>query len=138
MDNRGVPNMLRVLVVEDDPLLQRTLCATLTLLGFTPYHAATVDEALQILDTQPIDAITLDIVLPDPLGRKRAGMSLLALVRSRTGYETTPILIFTGMPLSDEESELAKRCNAEVFLKPQPYSLLASHIHRALGIVPAA
>ena len=130
--------MPRILVVEDEELLQRTLCATLTLLGFTPYHAATVDEALQILDTQPIDAITLDIVLPDPQGRKRAGMLLLALLRSRPEYESIPIVIFTGMPLSDEESELAKRCRAEVFLKPQPYSLLASHINQALGIVPAA
>ena len=53
-------NMPRILVVEDDPLLQRTLCATLTLLGFIPYHAATVDEALEILGTQHIDAITLE------------------------------------------------------------------------------
>ncbi len=131
-------NMPRVLVVEDEQLLQRTLCATLTLLGFTPYHAATVDEALEVLRTQQIEAITLDIVLPDPQGRKRSGMSLLALLRSRAEYQTIPILIFTGMPLSDEESELAKRCNAEVFLKPQPYSVLADHINRALGSAPAA
>ena len=130
--------MPRVLVVEDEQLLQRTLCATLTLLGFTPYHAATVDEALEVLRTQQIDAITLDIVLPDPQGRKRSGMALLALLRSRPEYETIPILLFTGMPLSDEESELANRCNAEVFLKPQPYSVLAGHINRALGIVPVA
>ena len=81
--------MPRVLVVEDEELLQRTLCATLTLLGFTPYHAETVDEALKILDTQPIDAITLDIVLPGPKGRRRSGMSLLALLRSNARFEKT-------------------------------------------------
>ena len=64
-------NMPRVLVVEDEQLLQRTLCATLTLLGFTPYHAATVDEALEVLRTQQIEAITLDIVLPAPAGSQK-------------------------------------------------------------------
>jgi len=128
----------RILVVEDDPLLQRTLCATLTLLGFTPYHAETIDEALTILGTQPIDAITLDVVLPDPQGRKRSGLLLLDLLRSKAKFETIPIAIFTGMPLSDEESDLAKRCHAEVFLKPQPYSVIATYINRALGIIPAA
>ena len=127
-----------VLVVEDEPAIQTTLCATLTMMGFASHHATTVEEALTILGTEHIDAVTLDVRLPDWSNLHRTGLTLLAFLRATAEYATIPVLIFTGVHLTAEEAELARRHNAHVFYKPQPYSVLIEHLEQALGHVPAA
>ncbi len=129
--------MTRILVVEDERSVQTTLCATLTLTGFTTHHASDIEEALKILGTERIDAITLDVQLPDPRGLQRSGLSLLAFLRATAEYANVPVVIFTGTPLSGEEDEIATRHRAQVFYKPQRYSVLIQHLGPALGIAPA-
>ena len=92
-----------VLVVEDEPSVQTTYCATLTLMGFKPHHADTVDRALEILANERIDAVSLDVRLPDPKGLERSGLTLLAYLRSTREHAQLPVLIFTGVPLSLDE-----------------------------------
>jgi DNA-binding response OmpR family regulator len=127
-----------ILVVEDDPLLQTTLCATLTLSNFTAHRAETIDEALRILGREHIDAVTLDVRLPDPQGLKRSGLALLSFLRATPDYANVPVLIFTGIPLSEDEQMLARKHNAEVFIKPEPYATLICHLNEMLNRQPAA
>lgn len=54
-----------------------------------------------------------------------------------TRYAALPALIFTGMPLSAEEEAVARKLNAPVFYKPQPYSVLIQHLNRQLQRRPA-
>ena len=107
-----------VLVVEDDPSVQTTLCATFTMLGFMPHRTESVEGALRILGRKHIDAVMLDIRLPDPTGLQRSGLSLLAFLRATPDYANVPVLIFTGMPLSSDDDALAHKHNAEVSYKP--------------------
>jgi DNA-binding response OmpR family regulator len=127
-----------VLVVEDEESVQTTLCATLTVMGFKTHIADTVDAALKVLGTEHIDAVSLDIRLPDPKGLKRTGLSLLAFLRATAEYANVPVLIFTGMPLSSEDEQLARRHDAHIFYKPQRYSVLIEHLNRMLESTPAA
>ena len=124
--------MPAVLVLEDDPAVQATLCTMLILAGFTAHHAVTVDEALAILEREHVDAVSLDVRVPDPKGLERSGLSVLTVLRTLPGYAAVPALIFTGMPLSPEEEEMAGKLNAPVFYKPQPYSVLIQHLTRQL------
>ena len=79
----------------------RPRCArTLAHAGFTAHHAVTVDEALAILRREHVDAVSLDVKVPDPKGLERSGLSLLTTLRAMPGYAKVPALIFTGMPLS--------------------------------------
>ncbi len=126
-----------VLVVEDDRAIQTTLCATLTLMGFKTRCADSVDQALKVLGTDQIDAVSLDVRLPDPKGMERSGLSLLAFMRATPEYAHVPVLIFTGVPLSFEDEELVRRHRAHVFYKPQPYSTLVAHL-KQLFQTPAA
>jgi CheY-like chemotaxis protein len=114
-----------VLVVEDEPFVQTTLCATLTLMGFKTYSASTIDAALKLLGTEHIDAISLDVRLPDPGGLQRTGLSLLAYVRASAEFAHIPVLIFTGVPLTQEDEDLARRNDAPIFYKPERYSRIA-------------
>jgi len=127
-----------VLVVEDELAVQTTLCATLTLMGFKAYPADTVENALKVLGREHVDAVCLDVRLPDPKGLERSGLTLLAFLRATAEYAHVPVLIFTGNPLSPDDEELARRNDAHVFYKPQRYSVLIEHLNRLLESTPAA
>lgn len=126
------PSMPAVLVLEDDPAVRATLCTMLTLAGFTTHYAVTVDDALAILGREHVDAVSLDVRVPDPKGLERSGLSVLTELRALPGYASVPALIFTGMPLSPEEEDVAQKLNAPIFYKPQPYSVLIQHLRRQL------
>src|ERR687896_307386 len=127
-----------VLVVEDEIPVQTTLCATLTLVGFHALRADSVDSALRTLGTEHVDAVILDVRLPDSKGMQRSGLSLLAFLRATPDYARIPVLIFTGVPLSAEEETLVRKHEAEVFYKPQAYSTLIDSLSRMLVHPPAA
>lgn len=122
----------KILVVEDDHAVSTSLCSALRTLGFTPFHAETVDDAIEVLDREEIDAITLDVTLPDPSGSKKSGLSLLAHLRVTKEHSTTPVLIFTGSFLTDEDQRFAQKHGAEVHYKPMPYYELTAHLTRLL------
>ena len=122
-----------ILVVEDEPSVQTTFCATLTLMGFKTHHADTVDRALEILNQERVDAVSLDVRLPDPTGQDRSGLTLLAYLRATNEYAHLPVLIFTGVPLSAEEEGLMQPHNAEVFDNPQRYTTWGEGLTKMLG-----
>ena len=117
-----------ILVVEDDPSLRTTMCAVLTLKNFFPVPAENVDSALKILGAEHIDAIVLDVRLPDPTGRYRSGLNLLKFIRATSEYAHTPVIVLTGSPLSHYEEELARTNGAHVFYKPQPYLVVFDYL----------
>ena len=119
-----------VLVVEDDPSVQVSLCRVLQHHGFAPLQAETVEAALKILGRAQIDAVILDLGLPDPWGRDWAGLSLLAYLRLTPDYEMLPVLILTGQTLTPEDEDLIRRFRASLFYKPQAYDALVESLNR--------
>lgn len=59
---------MRILVVEDDRLLNSTLCYNLTAAGYQVDAALTKAEAVQRSDKQKYELVVLDINLPDGNG----------------------------------------------------------------------
>ena len=127
-----------VLVVEDEPSVQVTLCATLTLWGYRALHAGAVEGALNILGSEPVDAVILDVRLCHSAQSQETGLTLLIHLRATAEYASIPAVIFTGMPLSPEDLQIARRQNAEVFYKPERYSVLIGHLGHSLGHNPTA
>jgi DNA-binding response OmpR family regulator len=125
-----------VLVVEDETSLRTTMCATLTLMGFTTLQADSVEAALKILGTEHVDAMVLDVRLPDPTGLQQSGLHLLRFLRATAEHAQVPVLIFTGVPLSPSEEELVRVHGAHVFYKPQPYMVLINHLKELLNPSP--
>jgi two-component system OmpR family response regulator len=80
---------MRLLVVEDDPDLNRQIVAALEDAGYAVDRAHDGEEGHFLGDTEPYDAIVLDIGLP-----KMDGISVLEQWR-RDG-KTTPVLILTA------------------------------------------
>jgi two-component system OmpR family response regulator len=80
---------MRVLLVEDDPLLRSQLKTTLDQVGYAVDEAADGQEALHLGSTESYDAIVLDLGLPVLDG-------LTVLQRWRSHGQTTPVLILTA------------------------------------------
>ena len=80
---------MRVLVVEDDPDLSRQLKLALSDAGYAVDHAPDGEEAQFLGETEPYDAVILDLGLP-----KVDGVSVLE--RWRRDNMATPVLILTA------------------------------------------
>jgi two-component system OmpR family response regulator len=80
---------MRLLIVEDDPDLNRQLCTALAEAGYAVDKAFDGEEGHHLGENEPYDAIVLDLGLP-----KMDGISVLE--SWRRGGKDTPVLILTA------------------------------------------
>lgn len=80
---------MRILVVEDDPDLQRQLVRALEETGYVADSASDGEEAYFLGDTEPYDAVVLDLGLPGLDG-------VTVLERWRERGRSMPVLILTA------------------------------------------
>jgi two-component system, OmpR family, response regulator QseB len=80
---------MRILVVEDDPILSDGLRAGLSLSGATVDAVATCEDADAALAASRYSAVVLDIMLPDG-----SGLDVLRKLRGRK--DGTPVLLLTA------------------------------------------
>jgi len=115
------PDRRRVLVVEDEAAVQASLAAFLTHHGFSTLRAASVDEVLSALNGVRVDAVTLDIHIPDESGLNRSGFAVLQAMRLMPLYERVPVVIFTGIQLPSKDEDHARSLGAVIVQKPLSY-----------------
>jgi two-component system, OmpR family, KDP operon response regulator KdpE len=84
----------RILVVDDEPQIQRFLKPALSAAGYDVIEAATGAEALKAVATAAPDLVILDLGLPDMDGKD--------VIASLRGWSTIPIVILSAR---DRESE---------------------------------
>lgn len=84
----------RILVVDDEPQIQRFLRPALAAAGYEVIEAATGTEALKAMSTAAPDVVILDLGLPDMDGK-----DVIASIR---GWSQIPIIILSAR---DRESE---------------------------------
>jgi len=78
----------RLLIVEDDELVQSLMAAYLRRDGFDVSLAATGREMLAAIDSEPIDLMLLDLTLPD-----EDGLTVARQIRARSDV---PIIVLSG------------------------------------------
>lgn len=82
---------LTVLVIDDNSNHGEGLVELLELNGFTAFHATTGTAGIQLASAFPIDAVLLDIHLPD-----MTGLEVCQTFRSNPSMEQTAIIYHTG------------------------------------------
>ena len=80
--------MTRILAVDDEPPILRTLAANLRVRGYEIDLAATGEIALELAAKHPPDAVILDLGLP--------GISGLEVIEGLRGWTDTPIIILSA------------------------------------------
>jgi DNA-binding response OmpR family regulator len=102
--------MVRLLLVEDDPEIRRTLSRGLGEQGATVVPVATAVEAIKAVSTERPDAVILDLGLPD-----LDGADVLALIRAGSDI---PVVVATAR---DDEREIVRLLDAgadDYLIKP--------------------
>jgi CheY-like chemotaxis protein len=99
---------LRVLLVEDDPLVRRTLQIIVRELTSDFVVAEDGAEAMEILGRERFDVVVSDLRMP-----RVTGLQLLRWIRNE--HPTTPVLLITGFAV-DEES--IRQLGGELLRKP--------------------
>lgn len=112
---------LRVLVVDDEPLIAETVAAILNANGFEAQHTYSGEEALAAARSFRPDIVLSDVLMP-----KMTGVELG--IRLRQELPSARVLLFSGQAAT---SELMRKAQAdgytfELFPKPiHPKELLA-------------
>lgn len=129
---------MRILLVEDDPVLGRTMAQGLEKAGHRVELARTVEEAQHWWAVQGFDAVLLDLNLPQAAStRSGLGSGLTALRGARARGDRTPVLILSARD-STEERIAGLDAGADDYLG-KPYELkevearLRALVRRASG-----
>src|SRR5512145_3496316 len=110
----AAPEVLRVLVVDDNASLLRFLVSAFSANGCTVTQAATAEQALALIMEQSFDLVVSDIKMP--------GLSGLDLLRAVKGKQPgTPVVLITGVP-SVNSAVFGLRHGAYDYL-PKPFSV---------------
>jgi DNA-binding response OmpR family regulator len=94
---------MRVLLIEDDAVLQAVMMRSLTDAGHRVDAASHLEEAAHFWQVQPYDVVLLDLNLPlngQVKSAQGSGLSLLRAARARG--DRTPVLVLTARNRTDE------------------------------------
>ena len=117
---------MRLLVVEDDRLLNNTLCYNLSVSGYAVDSAMTMAEAVRFFETQDYDLIVLDVNLPDG-----NGFDFCKQIKERR--PDTAVIFLTA---NDMESDMLRgyELGADDYVtKPFPMSVFRKKVSVLLG-----
>jgi DNA-binding response OmpR family regulator len=119
-----VSQQLRILVVEDDPLVKQTLAAALeATCGAQVWTAATGDQGLALATLHKPDLILMDLDVPG-----LDGQEVCAAVGERSDMIGSRIWIITGLTVDDDTRE-ALGCYADrIIVKPLSVATLSTEI----------
>jgi two-component system chemotaxis response regulator CheY len=102
--------MATVLIVDDELSIRRMLGYMLRKTKHTVLAASDGKEALEKLATYPVNALLLDLALPDT-----DGIAVLQQLRATPAYRDLPIIVLTAS--SDEHQRVdALEAGADMFL----------------------
>jgi len=121
--------MARVLVVDDNESIQEGLALLLKANGLESLRAGDGEEALELLQSQPVDLVVLDLSMPGTDG-------LMVLEQMREWPETaaTPVMVYSAAGDPSTKRQVMKLGVVEFIDKGDiEWNDLAARILRHLG-----
>lgn len=115
---------VRVLVVDDEPQIQRVLRPALTACGYEVLEAATGHEALRIIAASAPDAAVVDLGLPDMDGKE--------ILRQARAFSKIPMIVLSARDREAEKIEALDSGADDYVLKPFGIGELMARLRAAL------
>jgi len=116
----------RILVVDDDEAVRSTLHKVLESADFRVTTAATVGEALSLINTEHFDVLLSDLHMPNA----GDGFTVVSAMRHTNPRAVT--LVFTGYPALQAAMDAILLQADEILVKPMPIPDLLALIHARL------
>ena len=114
----------RILVIDDEPQIQRFLRPALEAAGYDAISATTAREGRQLLLARAPDLVILDLGLPDADGKDVIG--------DIRGFSPVPIIVLSARERESEKVEALDRGADDYIEKPFGISELLARIRAAL------
>ncbi len=109
--------MKKILFVEDEPSLQKTVSEILTQEGFKMLSALDGEEGLKLIKKEKPDLILLDLILP-----KKDGFEVLKEIKEDKETKDIPVIVLTNLEgVGDVEKALS--LGAATYLVKASYEL---------------
>jgi DNA-binding response OmpR family regulator len=122
--------MKRILVIDDDKLLQRAIAFKLRADNYEVIEANDVYSALELIDKHKIDGVISDIMMPDI-----SGLSLLSLLK-QFYFNRIPVIIISSLG-KEQAGASAMDLGAYSFLeKPIDFDELMKQVREMLSYSP--
>ncbi|HKT81563.1 MAG TPA: response regulator [Vicinamibacterales bacterium] len=102
-----------VLVIDDNVVLARAYARVLTDAGFRVHTWHSAEDGLRQAKNQPPDAIILDYQMPF-----MNGVGFLYRLRADSACRKIPVMIVTGVAMSDQQVSEFNELGATVRMKP--------------------
>jgi DNA-binding NtrC family response regulator len=119
------PEKERILIVDDAPATVEVLQRNLSSAGYRTFTAISVQEAIGILDSTPVDLVITDLKMP-----KVSGLDLIRHVREN--FQNTEVMMITGYASIEGAVEAIKTGAEEYLAKPFTDEELFAAVQRAL------
>ena len=116
----------RILVVDDNEQVRTSLGAVLELNEFQATTAASVSEALHLIDVEPFDVLLCDLHMPGA----GDGFTVVSAMRHTNPEAVT--LVFTGYPALQEAMNAILLQADEILVKPMAIPALVALIREKL------
>ncbi|MBI3886948.1 MAG: response regulator [Opitutae bacterium] len=118
---------MRILVVDDHATNRKLLRAQLEAERHAVVEAGDGQEALAVLERDPVDAIVSDILMPN-----LDGFGLCHAVRQHERFHALPFIIYTATYTSPSDMNLAQAVGADRYLtKPAPVGAMLAALREA-------
>lgn len=117
---------LRVLVVDDDRQMAKTLAGVLNLKGFEAEAACSGKSALKMLEADRFDCVITDVKMPDV-----SGLDLLRAIKSLRPY--LPVVLMTACAPGDLIHDGLREGAVASFVKPLDLDLVVSFLTGLAG-----
>jgi DNA-binding NtrC family response regulator len=120
----------RVLIVEDEEHVRRTVGLALKQGGYEVIEATDGEQAIQTIQKevpgQAVNAIICDLALP-----KLDGNEVIAFIRAK--LPSVPIIVLTGHPDVQSAAALFKQGVVDYLVKPAQAQTLLDSVRRAIN-----
>jgi DNA-binding NtrC family response regulator len=107
----GENRVSQVLVIEDEPLLARNICESLSLAGYTAASARSGEDGLELVEKNAPDIVLLDLRLPG-----MDGLEVLAELRRRGN--TASVVLMTAYGKMDDVVSAMRLGASDYLTKP--------------------
>lgn len=109
--------MKKILFIEDEPSLQKTVNEVLTQEGFKVFSALDGEKGLKLIKKEKPDLVLLDLILP-----KKDGFEVLKEIKEDKETKDIPVIILTNLEgVGDVEKALS--LGAATYLVKAGYEL---------------
>jgi CheY-like chemotaxis protein len=114
---------MRILVVEDEPVVAEVLADAIRAAGYEALVALDGTEALDVLAATPVDGVFMDLVMPG-----LSGLAVLAQIRNR--HPLLPVVIISGHAAGESAAKAKELGAIAVLEKPTGLAQLTEILSR--------